>query len=620
MRAFELHAHAKQVSRSSGRSSVAAAAYRSGGILTDERTGEVHDYSKKGGVEHTRIYLPDNAPQGALDRSKLWNAVERKENRSNSTTAHELEVSFPHEFNAMQRREAGDRIAKELIRRYNVAVDIAYHEPNKSGDERNFHAHILFTTRGFDEATKDGWDKRKFRDLSKDAAKDLEGNPILDEDGKKQTRGQLEILSLREFTADQMNAIAKRDGLPVHTEHLSFEARGIEREPSQKMGFSATDQERRGKRTDRGDMNRQIEASNDNLGHTAAQLEGQKNEVLIWEQAQLAKLDLAIAKEQHSEEDVRELLTSRHVHYPFHEKNIKTAKRELMEAQERLDNLGLIDRMTGKRAIFEQELQGKQQNLQAAELRLQELVTSEDIESYQARDGHTRRTLDNADQIGVKSNAELQAEAEQYRKDQEELNALESALASRSNTDKIIGALTGKTRAQKAKIAELRETARAHETRQIDKEQAQAKTERLRKEHSRKERERKAANDARDEAYRLLLEKAKKDGLTSADEWTLEGLESISRQQAAQFQIDKRGRKTSEQVAEAMAQQRKEEESRNLASDAEYAESARAQKAQEAAQGRKGWFKADDAANDAERPTGWHSGDNSADQDDGLDQ
>lgn len=260
-------------------------------------------------------------------------------------------------------------------------------------------------------------------------------------------------------------------------------------------------------------MNRQIEASNDNLGHTAAQLEGQKNEVLIWEQAQLAKMDLAIAKEQHSEEDVRELLTSRHVHFPFHEKNIKTAKRELMEAQERLDNLGLIDRMTGKRAIFEQELQGKQQNLQAAELRLQELVTSEDIESYQARDGHTRRTLDNADQIGVKSDAELQAEAEQYRKDQEELNALESALASRSNTDKIIGALTGKTRAQKAKIAELRETARAHETRQIDKEQAQAKTERRRKEHSRKERERKAANDARDEAYRLLLEKAKKDGL-----------------------------------------------------------------------------------------------------------
>ena len=147
--------------------------------------------------------------------------------------------------------------------------------------------------------------------------------------------------------------------------------------------------------------------------------------------------------------------------------------------------------------------------------------------------------------------------------------------------------------------------------------------ERLRKEHSRKERERKAANDARDEAYRLLLEKAKKDGLTSAAEWTLEGLESISRQQAAQFQIDKRGRKTSEQIGEAMQQQRKEEESRNLASDAEYAESARAAEAKEAqktARERQGWFDGHKPANDAERPAGWHSGDNTADQDDGLDQ
>lgn len=620
MRAFELHAHAKQVSRSSGRSSVAAAAYRSGGILKDERTGETHDYSNKGGVEHTRIYLPDNAPQGLRDRGKLWNAVERKENRKNSTTAHELEVSFPHEFNAMQRREAGDRIAQELMRRYNAAVDIAYHEPNKSGDDRNFHAHILFTTRGFDETTKDGWSKTKYRDLSKDPAKDLDGEPILDEDDKKLSVGQVEILSLREFTADQMNAIAKRDGLPVHTEHLSFEKRGIEREPSQKMGFSATDQERRGKRTDRGDTNRQIEASNDNLGHTSAQLEGQKNEVLIWEAEQLAKLGIAIAREQRGEESLREHLTAEHVHFPFHEKNIKTAQRELLEAQERLDNLGLIDRVTGKRAKYELELQMKQQNLQAAELRLQELITSEDIESYQERHGHTPRASDDADQIGAQTQQEREGAAAQYQKDQAELQVLETALASRSNTDKIIGALTGKTRAQKDKIAALRETARAYETAQIDKEEARAKTERLRTEHSKKERERKAANDARDEAYRLLVAKAKKDGLTSGDQWNLEGVEIISRQQAAQFQIDKRGRKTSDQIAEAMQEQRKEEETRNLASDAEYAESARAQKAQEAAQGQKGWFNADDTANDAERPTGWHSGDKSTDQDGGLDQ
>ena len=127
MRTNELHAHAKQVKRSSGRSSVAAAAYRSASRLVDERTGEVHDYTQKQGVEHSRMYVPEDAPDWAHDRGTLWNAVEAKENRSNSCTAHELEVAFPHEFNAMQRREAGDAIANEIMRRYGGAVDIAFH-------------------------------------------------------------------------------------------------------------------------------------------------------------------------------------------------------------------------------------------------------------------------------------------------------------------------------------------------------------------------------------------------------------------------------------------------------------------------------------------------------------
>ena len=123
MRTNELHASAKQIGRSSGRSSVAAAAYRSGELLHDERTGPTHDYRQKSGVEYSRVYTPYNAPEDLRDREKLWNAVEKKENRKNSTTVHELEIAFPHEFNAMQRREAGDSISRELMNRYNCAVD-----------------------------------------------------------------------------------------------------------------------------------------------------------------------------------------------------------------------------------------------------------------------------------------------------------------------------------------------------------------------------------------------------------------------------------------------------------------------------------------------------------------
>lgn len=264
MRNHELHAHAKQVQRSAGRSSVAAAAYRAAERLEDERTGEIHDYTAKQGVEHTRIYTPDNAPAWALDRSRLWNAAEVKENRDNSTTAHELEVGFPSEFNAMQRREAGDRIAQELVRRYGCAVDIAYHQPSRSGDQRNHHAHVMFTTRAFDATRPDGWARTKYRDLAHDLKDKTTGEKYRDQDGKPTTRGKLEIADLRSFTASEMNRIAQRDRLQVHTEHLSFERRGIDREPTQKMGSHATRMERQGEKSRRGDINREIIAANDN--------------------------------------------------------------------------------------------------------------------------------------------------------------------------------------------------------------------------------------------------------------------------------------------------------------------------------------------------------------------
>lgn len=249
MRALELHASAKIIQRSKGRSSVAAAAYRSGEKLYDQRTGLTHDYTKKNGVEFSRIYLPDNASENLRKREALWNAVEAKENRSNSCTARELEVAFPSEFNAMQRREAGDSISCELMKRYGCAVDIALHAPNKNGDERNFHAHILFTDRAFDPSTKDGWAKKKYRDLSNDK---------ITIDGEKTTRGQKEVLSLRAFTAGVMNNIAKRDDLSVTVEHLSFETRGIDREPQIHLGTVANDMERNGKSTERGDENKKI--------------------------------------------------------------------------------------------------------------------------------------------------------------------------------------------------------------------------------------------------------------------------------------------------------------------------------------------------------------------------
>lgn len=284
MRAYELHACAKQIQRSHGRSAVAAAAYRAGACLEDERTGLIHDYRRKQGVELTRLYAPEGAADFTRDRGALWNAAEWKENRSNSCTARELEVGFPAEFNAMQRREAGDALARELMRRYGCAVDIAYHRPDRQGDERNHHAHILFTTRALDGSAKDGWAKKKYRDFNNDK---------VTVDGEATTRGKQEILSLRAFIADEMNRIAARDALKVKTEHLSFEARGIAREPTQKLGPAASQMERRGEETERGDINREIAASNDNRQKLIAE----KTAI----EAELARIERELGEEEERE-------------------------------------------------------------------------------------------------------------------------------------------------------------------------------------------------------------------------------------------------------------------------------------------------------------------------------
>jgi len=256
VRTFELHAHVKSISRSAGRSSVAAAAYRAGEKLEDQRTGLTHDYTQKKGVQQSEINVPKNAPEWAMDieREAFWNYVEAKENRKNSMTARELEISFPSEFNHEQRIEAGRQVAGELIKRYDCAVDISWHAPDKKGDDRNHHAHIMFTTRGLDASTKDGWSKSKSRQLSSDT---------ITVDGKKTTRSAQEVSQLREAIARTMNHIAIRDKLDVRTEYLSFEKRGIDRDPTQKMGQYATKIEREGKESDRGNINREIQTTND---------------------------------------------------------------------------------------------------------------------------------------------------------------------------------------------------------------------------------------------------------------------------------------------------------------------------------------------------------------------
>ncbi|AGH49285.1 MobA/MobL protein [Sphingomonas sp. MM-1] len=138
---------AQVISRRDGRSAVAAAAYRAGERLHDERLDMPFDYARRDGVEHSEILLPEGAPARFADRHIVWNAVEAVERRSDAQVAREVQLSLPHELTFEQRLELVRDFARTAFTDRGMIADIALHRPDRHGDERNFHAHILLTTR-----------------------------------------------------------------------------------------------------------------------------------------------------------------------------------------------------------------------------------------------------------------------------------------------------------------------------------------------------------------------------------------------------------------------------------------------------------------------------------------
>jgi hypothetical protein len=78
-----------------------AAAYLSGDCLVDERQGLEHDYTRRSGVIHTELVLPEGA--GQWSRAELSNAAEKAEKRKDARTARESEVALPDELGEVER-------------------------------------------------------------------------------------------------------------------------------------------------------------------------------------------------------------------------------------------------------------------------------------------------------------------------------------------------------------------------------------------------------------------------------------------------------------------------------------------------------------------------------------
>lgn len=235
------------ISRKSGRSSTAAAAYRSATKIADKRTGLVFDYRKKGGVVSAELVLPSDAPAELSDRSALWNAVEAKNRRGDAQVAREITIALPAELSAGDRADLAREFARHIADTYSVGVDLAIHMPSKGGSDKNHHAHLLLTTNRLDGKGLGN----KVREL----------DPIARaRSGQAKAPNAVEVL--RERWASLVNRKLKKAGQSARVDHRSNKERGIEDEPTTHIGPTATAMDRRGEQSDRGQVNQAIRNGN----------------------------------------------------------------------------------------------------------------------------------------------------------------------------------------------------------------------------------------------------------------------------------------------------------------------------------------------------------------------
>lgn len=254
------HCTCKIISRGQGRSAVGAAAYRSGEKLYNEYDGIEHDYTKKGGVVYSEIMLCENAPKEYQDRQTLWNAVEQIEKSSKAQLVREYEVALPVELSQEEQIKLVRDFAKENFVDNGMCVDFSIHDK----EDGNPHAHIMLTTRPIEQDNSWGVKQKKEYILDKNGQKQY--------DKKKQTYkcktvkttnwDSKEFLQRsRESWAEKVNQELEKKSLPQRIDHRSLKEQGVDRVPTIHEG-GARKLEKRGIKTDRGKINREIKTAN----------------------------------------------------------------------------------------------------------------------------------------------------------------------------------------------------------------------------------------------------------------------------------------------------------------------------------------------------------------------
>ena len=264
--ADSFHFSVNIISRGKGKSAVASASYISGEKIKNGWDGITQDYTKKQGVISKEIYLPDHAPEEYKDRKTLWNSVELFEKNSNAQLARNFIISLPKELSIEENKKMIEEYVQNNFVKEGMIVDLAIHDESREGNQ-NIHAHIMTIVRPINE---DGtWGQKS----KKEYILDEKGEKVLNKNGKPKTR-KVELTSWndkgnvekwRESFSNLCNEYLAKNDIEKRVDHRSFKRQGIKQIPTIHLGASASAMERKGIRTEKGDINREIKKQNELL-------------------------------------------------------------------------------------------------------------------------------------------------------------------------------------------------------------------------------------------------------------------------------------------------------------------------------------------------------------------
>jgi hypothetical protein len=294
------HLNESNISRSDGRSAVACAAYRACEKLEDQTYGKVQDYTRKKGLEYKSIYAPEHTNEKLLDRQTLWNEVEKKEfnadgsMKANARLAKEYTCALPHELTDQERIKIVDDFCKDFVKKHQVIVDACIHAPHDHDDEtdnKNYHVHIMFTTRLVNNKGELGKKQRTFNDKGPEILKDS-----------------------RATFANVVNTALENAGLDERIDHRSYADQGLDfLEPTQHEGHEVTALRRQGLDTEISLKNDAIKAKNLEAAREYQQIiKGLDQEIIVPSRLenQIAQLENELRLTEEEEHELLENLAS----------------------------------------------------------------------------------------------------------------------------------------------------------------------------------------------------------------------------------------------------------------------------------------------------------------------